>query len=304
MTLPVVRAHEEEEGTLQAITYESPKSLAQALSLLAAAGEKGRVLAGGTDLIIQMRAAVRKPEQIVDIKDIPDLQVIAFSAQDGLRLGAAVCCARITEDAVLKQNYPGLVEAAGLIGSDQIQSRCSLGGNLCNGSPAADTTPALIALSAQCVIASPRGTRTAPVEQIVTSPGRTVLQPDEILVEFRIAAPKGHSSDCYQRFIPRNEMDIAVVGVGVAVTVDGGKFTAARISLGAVAATPLLAQAAGDSLVGKPVNDESIAAAAVLAQQIATPITDMRGTAEYRTHLVGVLTRRVVKEAANRAQAK
>jgi len=289
---------------LHAITYESPKSLAQALSLLAAAGEKGRLLAGGTDLIIQMRAAVRRPEQIVDVKAIPDLQVIAFSGQDGLRLGAAVCCARITEDAVLKQVYPGLVEAAGLIGSDQIQSRCSLGGNLCNGSPAADTTPALIALGAQCVIASSRGTRTVPVEQVVTAPGRTVLQPDEILVEFRIAAPKGHSSDCYQRFIPRNEMDIAVVGVGAAVTVDGGKFTAARIGLAAVAPTPLLAQAAGDSLVGKPVNDESIAAAAVLAQQIATPITDMRGTAEYRKHLVGVLTRRVVKEAANRASAR
>jgi len=299
-----VRAYEEEEGILHAISYESPKSLAQALSLLAAAGDKGRPLAGGSDLIIQMRAGVRQPGQVIDIKDIPELQVIAFSPQDGLRLGAAVCCARITEDAMLKQNYPGLVEAAGLIGSDQIQSRCSVGGNLCNGSPAADTTPALIALGAQCVISSSKGTRTVPVEQIVTAPGRTILTADELLVEFRIAAPKGHSSDCYQRFIPRNEMDIAVVGVGAAVTVDGGKFTAARIGLGAVAATPLLAKNAGDSLVGKPVNDESIAAAAVLAQQIATPISDMRGTAEYRKHLVGVLTRRVVKEAANRASAK
>lgn len=289
---------------MQAITYESPKSLAQALSLLAAAGEKGRVLAGGTDLIIQMRAGVRTPEQIVDVKNIPELQTIAFSPQDGLRLGAAVSCARITEDAVLKQQYPGLVEAAALIGSDQIQNRCSLGGNLCNGSPAADTTPALIALGATCVIASARGTRTVPVEQVVTAPGRTVLQPDELLVEFLIAAPKSHSADCYQRFIPRNEMDIAVVGVGAAVTVEGGKFTAARIGLGAVAATPLFAKEAGDSLVGKPVNDEAIAAAAVLAQKIATPITDMRGTAEYRTHLVGVLTRRVVKEAAERAKAR
>ncbi len=289
---------------MHAITYESPKSLAQALSSLAAAGEKARTLAGGTDLIIQMRARVRKPEQIVDLKNMPELQIIAFSPQDGLRLGAAVCCARITADAVLKQQYPGLVEAAGLIGSDQIQSRCSIGGNLCNGSPAADTTPALIALGAQCVISSAKGTRTVPVEQMVTAPGRTILQPDEILVEFRIAAPKGHASDCYQRFIPRNEMDIAVVGVGAAVTVDGGKFTAARIGLGAVAATPLLAKAAGDSLVGKPVSEESIAAAAALAQQIATPITDMRGTAEYRKHLVGVLTRRVVTEAAARAKAK
>jgi carbon-monoxide dehydrogenase medium subunit len=289
---------------LQAITYESPKSLAQALSLLAAAGEKGRALAGGTDLIIQMRAGVRNPQQVVDVKNIPELQTIAFSPQDGLRLGAAVSCARITEDAVLKQQYPGLVEAAALIGSDQIQNRCSLGGNLCNGSPAADTTPVLIALGATCMISSSRGSRAVPVEQIVTAPGRTVLQPDELLVEFLIPAPKSHSSDCYQRFIPRNEMDIAVVGVGAAVTVEGGKFTAARIGLGAVAATPLLAKEAGDSLVGKPVNDESIAAAAVLAQKIATPITDMRGTVEYRKHMVGVLTRRVLKEAAERAKAR
>jgi CO/xanthine dehydrogenase FAD-binding subunit len=287
---------------LHAITYESPKSLDQALSLLAAAGEKGRVLAGGTDLIIQMRAGVRKPEQLIDAKGVPELQVISFSPQEGLRLGAAVSCARITEDAVLQQHYPGLVEAAALIGSDQIQSRCSLGGNLCNGSPAADTTPALIALAATCVIASARGTRTVPVEDVVVSPGRTVLQPDELLVEFRIPAPKPHSSDCYMRFIPRNEMDIAVVGVGAAVTLNGETCTAARIGLGAVAPTPLFAKDASASLVGKPLTDATIATAAELAQKIATPITDMRGTAEYRTHLVGVLTRRVLKTAAERAR--
>jgi xanthine dehydrogenase FAD-binding subunit len=291
-----------EEGTLHAITYEAPKSLDQALSLLASAGEKGRVLAGGTDLLIQMRAGVRQPEHIIDAKSIPELQILSFSAREGLRLGAAVSCARITEDAVLRQHYPGLVEAAALIGSDQIQSRCSLGGNLCNGSPAADTTPALIALAATCVIASSRGTRTVPVEDVVVSPGRTILQPDEILVEFRIPAPQPHSSDCYMRFIPRNEMDIAVVGVGAAVTLSGETCTAARISLGAVAPTPLFAKEASASLVGKPLTDTTIAAAAELAQKIATPITDMRGTAEYRTHLVGVLTRRVLKTAAERAR--
>jgi len=289
---------------LHAITYESPKSLAQALSLLAAAGEKGRVLAGGTDLLIQLRAGVRKPEQIIDAKGIPELQVLSFSPQEGLRLGAAVACVRITEDPVLQQQYPGLVEAAALIGSDQIQSRCSLGGNLCNCSSAADTTPALIALGATCVIAGAEVTRTVPVEDVVVSPGRTVLQPDELLVEFRIPAPKPHSSDCYQRFIPRNEMDIAVVGVGAAVTLNGNTCTAARISLGAVAPTPLFAKEASASLVGKPLNESTIAAAAALAQQVAVPITDMRGTAEYRTHLVGVLTRRVLTTAAERARAK
>jgi len=287
---------------LHAITYESPKSLAQALSLLAAAGEKGRVLAGGTDLLIQMRAGVRKPDQLIDAKNIAELQVLSFSPQDGLRLGAAVSCCRLIEDPAVQQHYPGLVEAAGLIGSVQIQSRCSLGGNLCNGSPAADTTPALIALGAVCHVAGAKGARTVAVEDFVVSPGRTVLQPDELLVEFRIPAPKPHSSDCYQRFIPRNEMDIAVVGVGAAVTLNGNTCTAARIALGAVAPTPLFAKEASASLVGKPLNENTIAAAAALAQQVAIPITDMRGTEEYRKHLVGVLTRRVLGVAAERAR--
>lgn len=287
---------------MHAITYESPKSLNQALSLLAAAGEKGRVLAGGTDLLIQLRAGVRQPDHIIDAKAIPELQVLSFSPQEGLHLGAAVACCRLIEDPAVRQHYPGLVEAAGLIGSVQIQSRCSLGGNLCNGSPAADTTPALIALGAVCHVTGAKGPRTVAVEDFVVSPGRTVLQPDELLVEFRIPAPNPHSSDCYQRFIPRNEMDIAVVGVGASVTLNGNTCTAARISLAAVAPTPLFTKEASASLVGKPLNDDTIAAAAALAQKIATPITDMRGTAEYRTHLVGVLTRRVLTTAAERAR--
>jgi carbon-monoxide dehydrogenase medium subunit len=289
---------------LHAITYEAPKSLDQALSLLAAAGEKGRVLAGGTDLLIQMRAGIRTPEHIIDAKTIPELQVLSFTPHEGLRLGAAVPCYRIVEDPLVRQHYPGLVEAAGLIGSVQIKSRCSVGGNLCNGSPAADTTPALIALGAVCYVASPRGTRTVAVEDFVVSPGRTVLQPDELLVEFRIPAPQPHSADCYQRFIPRNEMDIAVVGVGASVTLNGDVCTAARIGVGAVAPTPLFAREASASLVGKPLTDAAIATAAELAQKIAKPITDMRGTAEYRVHLVGVLTRRVLQVAAARARAK
>jgi len=289
---------------LRAITYESPKSLDQALSLLAAAGEKGRVLAGGTDLLIQMRAGVRQPDQVIDAKAIPELQVLSFSPREGLRLGAAVPCYRIIEDSTVRQRYPGLVEAAGLIGSVQIQSRCSLGGNLCNGSPAADTIPALIVLGAVCHIAGPKGARTVPVEDFVLSPGRTVLQPGELLVEFRIPAPKPHSSDCYLRFIPRNEMDIAVVGVGASVTLNGETCTAARIGLAAVAPTPLFAKEASASLVGKPLNESTIAAAAALAQQVAVPISDMRGTAEYRKHLVGVLTRRALQGAAERAKAR
>lgn len=284
--------------------YEAPTSLDQAIGLLAAAGDDGRMLAGGTDLIIQMRAGVREPGQVIDAKKIPELQTLSYDAQSGLRLGAALACCEIIDNPTVRQHYPGLVEAAGLIGSDQILARASVGGNVCNGSPAADTTPALIALGATCHIAGPNGTREVAVEDVVTSPGQTALAADELLVEFRIPAPPAKAADCYQRFIPRNEMDIAVVGVGSCVALDGDTCSAARIGLGAVAARPLLAKEAGAALIGKPLDDAAIDAAAKLAQAAASPISDMRGTAEFRTHLVGVLTRRTLEEAAARARAR
>jgi carbon-monoxide dehydrogenase medium subunit len=184
----------------------------------------------------------------------------------------------------------------------QIQNRASVGGNLCNGSPAADTTPALIALGARARIVGPKGERKVPVDTFVVSPGRTVLQPGELLVEILIAPPPPHSSDAYLRFIPRNEMDIAVVGVGAALTLDGDKVTAARIGLGAVAATPLLASKAADALIGKKLDDASLEAAGRAASEATSPIDDMRGTAEYRRHITGVLTRRAVAIAAERAK--
>ena len=284
--------------------YEAPTSLDQAVSLLATAGDDGRLLAGGTDLIIQMRAGVRQPGQVIDAKKIPELQTLSYDAQSGLRLGAALACCEIIDNPTVRQHYPGLVEAAGLIGSDQILARASVGGNVCNGSPAADTTPALIALGATCHIAGPKGTREVAVEDFVTAPGQTVLAADELLVEFRIPAPPAKAADCYQRFIPRNEMDIAVVGVGSCVALDGDTCSAARIGLGAVAARPLLAEEAGAALVGTPLDAAAIDAAAKLAQAAASPISDMRGTAEFRTHLVGVLTRRTLEEAAARARAR
>ena len=284
--------------------YEAPTSLDQALSLLATAVDDGRLLAGGTDLIIQMRAGVRQPGQVIDAKKIPELQTLSYDAQSGLRLGAALACCEIIDNPTVRQHYPGLVEAAGLIGSDQILARASVGGNVCNGSPAADTTPALIALGATCHIAGPKGTREVAVEDFVTAPGQTVLAADELLVEFRIPAPPAKAADCYQRFIPRNEMDIAVVGVGSCVALDGETCSAARIGLGAVAARPLLAEEAGAALVGTPLDAAAIDAAAKLAQAAASPISDMRGTAEFRTHLVGVLTRRTLEEAAARARAR
>jgi len=287
---------------LNAFNYEAPSTLAEALKIMKAHGDKARPICGGTDLLIQMRAGVRQPDFVVDIKRVKEMRELKFNAKSGLRLGAAVPCIDVAENPEMQRHYPGLTEAAHLIGSLQIQNRASVGGNLCNGSPAADTTPALIALRARARIAGPRSEREVPVEEFVVSPGRTVLKPGELLVQLLIPAPAPHSSDAYLRFIPRNEMDIAVVGVGVSVTLSGDTVKAARIGLGAVAATPLLADKASESLIGKKLDENALAAAARLASEKASPIDDMRGTAEYRNHVTGVLTRRALMIAAERAR--
>ena len=287
---------------MNAFNYEAPSTLAEALKIMKAHGDKARPICGGTDLLIQMRAGVRQPDFVVDIKRVKEMRELKFNAKSGLRLGAAVPCIDVAENPEMQRHYPGLTEAAHLIGSLQIQNRASVGGNLCNGSPAADTTPALIALRARARIAGPRSEREVPVEEFVVSPGRTVLKPGELLVQLLIPAPAPHSSDAYLRFIPRNEMDIAVVGVGVSVTLSGDTVKAARIGLGAVAATPLFADQASESLIGKKLDENALAAAARLASEKASPIDDMRGTAEYRNHVTGVLTRRALMIAAERAR--
>jgi len=289
---------------LHAITYEAPTTVDQAVKLLARHGEKARTLCGGTDLIIQLRAGVRRPEHVVDLKNIADLRRISFSMQHGLKLGAAVPAIEVHENADMRRYYPGLTEAAHLIGSLQIQSRASVGGNLCNGSPAADTIPALIAVGAKCRVIGPKGERIVAAEDFCTGPGRTVLQPDEILVEFQIPAPARHASDAYLRFIPRNEMDIAVVGVGTALTLDlaDDRCIDARIALGAVGPTPIFAKEAGAALIGKKLDAAAIEKAAQAAIAVSSPIDDMRGTAEFRRHIVGVLTRRTITIAAERAR--
>ncbi len=300
------------------ISYEVPTTVTQAVTMMKRHGEKARALVGGTDLLIQLRAgvptghseefraaaAVRRPEFIVDLKHIKELRQIKFDARKGLRLGAAVSCIEVYESEVMRKYYPGLTEAAHLIGSLQIQNRASVGGNLCNSSPAADSTPALIALGARARIAGGKTVREVAVEDFVLSPGRNVLKPGEILLEFAIPAPKPHSSDAYLRFIPRNEMDIAVVGVGTSLTLDGDLVKAARIALGAVGPTPIFATKAGESLIGKTLDQGAIEQAAQLAIEAATPIDDMRGTAEFRKHVTGVLTRRTINIAADRARNK
>jgi len=290
---------------MHAFDYAAPTTLADAVAQLAAHNGSARCLAGGTDLIDQMRIGRFAPRVLIDVKKIPELNVLSVDSA-GLHLGAAVPCYRIYEDEAVNRDYTALADSSRIIGGVQIQSRASVGGNLCNSGPAADTTPSLIALEGICVIAGPNGTREVPVEEFCTGPGKNVLQPGELLVEIRMPPRPANSGSHYRRLIPRNEMDIAVVGVGASVVLDDGKqnFISARISLGAVAPTPLFAKEAGDALAGQAVNDESIAKAAAAAQKIVKPITDMRGTEEYREHATGVLVRRVLQTAVARARSE
>ena len=289
---------------MRAIGYVAPASLDEAIKALASHGAAARVLAGGTDVIIQAREGRRDVGVMVDVKGVPETTVLALAADGSLRIGAATACARIYGDAEVAKRFPALIDSASLIGGIQIQSRASLGGNLCNSSPAADSIPTLIVLGAICEIAGPKGKRSVPVEEFCTAPGRNVLQPDELLVALAFPSPTAHSGAAFERFIPRNEMDIAVVNAAASVVLsaDGSKFESARIAVGAVAPTPLFVKAAGDVLAGKPVSEESIAAAAAAASAAAKPITDMRGSAAQRTHLAGVLTKRVINNAIERAK--
>lgn len=289
---------------MNAIDYAAPATIAEAVRLLADKGDRARILAGGTDLIVQLREGRRHVDLLVDIKHVPEVNELSYDPKQGLRLGAAVPCYRIYEDAAIAKAYPGLIDAVSLVGGIQIQSRASVGGNLCNSSPAADTVPALIALEAVAVIAGPRGQREVPVEQFCTGPGRNVLTAGEFLVSLRLPPPRPYAGASYLRFIPRNEMDIAVVGVGTQVVLDASRTrcTAAHVSLGAVAPTPLLVADAAAALVDGPLSDALIDKTAALARAAARPISDMRGDADYRRHLVGVLVKRALHAAVERAR--
>jgi carbon-monoxide dehydrogenase medium subunit len=291
---------------LQAFDYAAAQSVDEAVSLLAQHGEQARPLAGGTDIIVAVREGRRQVAMLVDIKDIPEVNQLSYDAAQGLTIGAAVPCYRIYEHQAIAAAYPGLIDAVSLVGGTAIQGRASVGGNLCNASPAADTTPALIAHGAICVIAGPSGRREIPVEQFCTGPGRTALQHGEFLIALRMPSPPPYFGAQYLRFIPRNEMDIAVVGVGASVVLnqDESSFVSGRVGIGAVAPTPLLVETASAALAGKSVSDETIQQAAEAAQAAARPIDDMRGTAQYRRHLVGVLTRRALRGAIQRAKER
>jgi CO/xanthine dehydrogenase FAD-binding subunit len=290
---------------LKEFEYLAPSTLSEALQQLAAKNGQARAMAGGTDLIVQMRQGRQAPGRVVDVKGVSELNELRVGA-DGLTIGAAVPCYRVYQHRDVQKSYAGLVDSASIIGGIAIQGRATLGGNLCNSSPSGDSLPTLIALGAIARIAGPNGKREVPVAQFCTAPGRNVLQPGELLVSINIPSPRPHSGAHYQRFIPRYEMDIAVVGVGAQVELSDDRRTvrSARVSLGAVAPTPLFVEAAGAALEGKPATEESFRAAAEIAKEAAKPISDMRGTAAQRKHLVGVLTRRVLMGAAARARGE
>lgn len=288
---------------MKSFDYAAPATLAEATELLASASGTARLLAGGTDLIVQLREYLRDADLVVDVKKIPELMAMSFSVEGGLRLGAAVSCQRVYDDPAVSVAYPALADAAKIVGGWQIQSRASVGGNLCNASPAGDTIPTLIALGARCEVAGPKGIREIPVEEFCLSPGRNALAKGELLVTIVLPPPASHSGSAYERFIPRNEMDIAVVGAASRVKLDpsGATILEARVALAAVAPRPVLAEEAGRWLAGQPVGEATYARAGELAKRVTSPIRDMRGTVPFRTHLAGVLTQRTLAAAVARA---
>lgn len=290
---------------MQVLDYVSANNVKEVVDLLTSYNGRARILCGGTDLLVQMRENRRRTELLIDVKNIPELTSIDYGDQIGLWLGAAVSCHTICHNPYVVENYPGLVDAVRLIGGVQIQYRASVGGNLCNASPAADSIPALIVHEAACIIVGSKGTREIPVEQYCVAPGKTVLLTGEYLLAIKVSVMKENFGAHYLRFIPRNEMDIAVVGAGASVTLDQSKqkILSARIALGAVAPTPLFVEEAGMFLAGKEFTEENIREAARISQAAARPISDLRGTAEHRAHLIGVLTRRALNKAVERAMA-
>jgi len=289
---------------MKAFDYLAPTTVEDVLAALVGKGDRVRPLAGGTDLIVQMRRGALEVDAVVDVKKIPELNGIAYRPGEGLTIGAAVPCHRIVEHPDIMKMYPGLVDAVALIGGTAIKGRATMGGNLCNAAPSADSIPAMIVLGGTCHIAGPAGMRTMPAELFCKGPGETVLGREELLVSVHFPPPKSRFGACYLRFIPRHEMDIAVVGVGASVALDPdwARITMARVALGAVGPTPILAETVGTSLKGKEPSEASFAEAARLAQEAARPITDMRGTEAQRRHLVGVLTRRALRGALERAK--
>jgi CO/xanthine dehydrogenase FAD-binding subunit len=289
---------------LQTLKVVQPTTIQEAIEQLNNGGPGARPLAGGTDVIVLARTRRQTIDLLVDIKKIPELTAIQWDPAKGLTIGAATECYQIYGDANVQKNYPAIIDSASLIGGTGIQGRASFGGNLCNSSPSADSIPTQIVLEATANIIGPSGERSLPVEDFCTGPGQNVLQQGELLISISFPAPEASSGARFLRFIPRNEMDIAVCNAAAAVKMDGDTVQWARVSLGAVAPIPLLVQGAADALVGQTLTDETIAAAAEAAKAAATPIDDMRGSIKQRKHLSAVLTKRTLEQAAARARGE
>ncbi|OAI44553.1 hypothetical protein AYO38_00205 [bacterium SCGC AG-212-C10] len=286
---------------MEAFSYVAPRSLDEAYAHLSN-GKRTAVLAGGTDIIVQLRENRKHCDQVLDVKHIPDLMAMGFEADGTLAIGAATACVTIYEDPEVRKRVPALVDSATIIGGTQIQGRASIGGNICNSGPAADSSPSLMALGARLRIGSKAGTREVAVEDFFTGPGRNVLAEGELLLQIRIPAPAANSSSAYLRFIPRNEMDIAVVGAGVSLTLNaaGDRIEAARVAIGAVGPTPLMVPDAATALIGQAPTAETFAKAGDASSAKASPISDMRGSIAQRKHLSKVLTVRALENALNR----
>lgn len=283
--------------------YYAPKSFSEAIEISMEAKGITRFLAGGTDVLVQLRADILTPDVLIDIKKIPEVGDILQNSDGSWRIGAAVPGAQLNEHKDLKAQWPGVVEAMDLIGSTQVQGRATLVGNLCNGSPAADSVPALIAAGASVTIISPNGSRDVSVEDIPHSPGKTTLEKGELISAVNLPKRNTNGGDAYLRLIPRTEMDIAVVGCGINLSVKEGLVSDARVSLGAVTAKVILVKEAADAIIGTSLDDKALTALSLAASAACKPINDKRGTIEYRTHVAGVLAKRAAQIAYKRARS-
>jgi len=282
--------------------YHNPESFSEASKLSKNATGITRFLAGGTDVLVQLRSDIVIPDVLIDIKNIPDVKKIIKNPDGSWHIGVAVCGAQLNEHTDLKAEWPGVVEAMDLIGSTQIQGRATLVGNLCNGSPAADSVPALMAAGATVTIVNSSGSREVAVDKIPQSPGKTRLEKGDVVSAINLPTRKSNSGDAYLRLIPRTEMDIAVVGCGINLSVEGDQISEARVSLGAVTPTVILVEDAAKAIIGTKLNDHALEVLAKAARKACNPISDKRGTIEYRTHIAGVLAKRVAKIAYKRAR--
>ena len=286
---------------MSALRYEAPTSIDAATSLLTENLKTIKVLAGGTDVIVQMHSERIEPELIVDIKNIPELKQIEKTV-DGFKFGAAISGKDLMLNEGFNKVWPGIMDGVRLIGSLQIRGRASVGGNLCNASPAADSVPPMIAAAAIANIVGPAGNRNVPVETIIVKPGQTSLTKGEIVVSFQLPNRPPRSGDAYLRFTPRTEMDIAVIGVAINLTLDDNEIcNSARVALGAVAPTPILDENAAETLIGTKLDEEALENLARAVQKSISPINDKRGTIEFREDVVGVLAKRVAEIAKTRA---